>query len=60
MDNKLKKKILTTIGIIALVSASIILIWNFKKLRFLMNRLTLIFIILIFAGIYALYKLNKK
>ena len=59
MDNKLKKKILKIVGIVSLIAVSVLLIWYFKKLKFLMNRLTLFFIILIFAGIYALYTLNK-
>jgi len=59
MDNKIKKKLITIIGVTLLIAISIILIWNFKKLKFLMNRFTLIFIILIFAGFYALYILNK-
>ena len=59
MDKELKKKIFKIIGIVILIVVAVLLIWNFKKLKFLMNRLTLFFIILIFAGIYALYTLNK-
>ena len=59
MDKELKKKIFKIIGIVILIVVAVLLIWNFKKLKFLMNRVTLFFIILIFAGIYALYILNK-
>tara|TARA_B100001939_G_scaffold220662_1_gene189927 strand:+ start:447 stop:647 length:201 start_codon:yes stop_codon:yes gene_type:complete len=63
MDKKTKKKLLLIVGGIVIILIIGLSVWHFKKvlaaLKFLMKPQILIFIILIFAGIYALLKLNK-